>query len=80
MSKAQVIRGAKNTYPFGVIALIFCSISIFGTLFLKHPANDPEVIALSDYLLTMGMVALLIILSFGIDQRSPDQPQISLAL
>jgi membrane protease YdiL (CAAX protease family) len=78
MSKAQVINEARRTYPFGVISLIFCSISIFGTLFLKHPANDPEVIALSDYLLTMGMVALIIILSFGIDQRSPDQPQISL--
>jgi membrane protease YdiL (CAAX protease family) len=78
MSKAHIVRGSKETYPFGVIALIFCSISIFGTLFLKHPANDPDLIALSDYLLTMGLVALVIIVAFGIDVRSPDQPQISL--
>jgi len=65
------VRLTRAVYPFGLLALTFVLISIFATTFLSHPENDPKVIELASYLLTMGLVSFIILGIFGISLRSP---------
>jgi len=68
---AVVVQANRKIFRFGFIALLFVSLSIFGTLFLKHPSNTPEVVALSDYLLVMGIIGLVLSLSLTFDFEPP---------
>lgn len=65
----------RQIFPFGVIALVFVSISILGTLFLKHPAVDPATAILADYLFAMGLLALVIALVLNYDPTPPGAKQ-----
>jgi len=68
---AVIIKANREIFRFGFIALIFVSISIFGTLFLTHPSNAPEVVTLSLYLLIMGIVALILTMSLTFNFDPP---------
>lgn len=62
MPTPRLLKETRLFFPFGVFALVFSSISLYGTLLLKHPANAPGVITLADYLLAMGMVSMPFVL------------------
>jgi hypothetical protein len=72
VSSASVNQTSRQTFPFGILALIFISISLFGTLFLKHPSNDPKVIQLADYLLIMCLASFVPIIPLALDHTPPD--------
>ena len=67
----EEVRATRMVYPFGLLALTFVLISVFATTFLSHPENDPKVIELASYLLTMALVSFIILGIFGVDLRSP---------
>lgn len=71
MPSVSAVQSNRQNFYFGSLGLIFVSISLFGTLFLKHPANDPSVVQLADYLLIMGLVAMVFVTPLALDKTPP---------
>jgi len=72
LSTPILLKKLREVFPFGVFSLVFVSISLFGTLLLKHPANEPNVVALADYLLIMGTLALIFAVALTFSPRPPN--------
>lgn len=77
-SSTQKRLAINEMYPFGTIALIFVSLSIFATLFLKHPSNTPEMTTFADYLLIMGIASMIPILARGFQLVNVETQRISI--
>lgn len=74
MSTRSKMTPASEVFPFGFFSLSFAVISILLTSFFTNPANDPRLIELADFLLKMGLVALIFILFvfvLGTPDRTP---------
>lgn len=73
-----LLKKTREIYPFGVFSLVFVAISLFGTLLLKHPANDPKTVVLADYLLFMGTLSLIFAIALTFSPRSPGAIQFNI--
>lgn len=78
MSTPILLQKTREIFPFGVFSLVFLSISLFGTLLLKHPANEPNVVILADYLLIMGTLSLVFAIALTFSPRSPSSVQFNI--
>ncbi len=68
-------KGIKEYFSFGIISLSIVVISLFFTLFYAHPSNSARIVAVASYLLTMGIVSMIVVLFFVRGESANTTPE-----